>query len=180
MNIIVNTYYFNNPCYYGTLKRYLKPNMKVVIIPFAHEVKYFTQERAFDELYHPEYGRDFKTLSRSFYDYGIEKEDVYVLNPHRDLSRYMKCKIEKSDILNNFKHKKDIFIVGNKNDIKSNNLDFSTIEQYCQMNNLNLAEISVKTNIGIPKLMQLLDNCLLTKEWYKTFVYSSHQKFALF
>ena len=111
-----------------------------------------------------------------------KKEFVFIFFDESTPSSFNEIKtfIETSDILNNFKHKKDIFIVGNKNDIKSNNLDFSGIEKYCQMKGINFAEISVKTNIGIPKLMQLLDNCLLTKEWYKTFVYSSHQKFALF
>lgn len=99
VNIMVNTYNFNNSDCYESLKRYIKPGMKVVVIPFGHEVKYFTQERTFDELYHYEYGRDFKILRRAFYDYGIEKEHIYVLNPHRDTSRYMKNKIENADAL---------------------------------------------------------------------------------
>jgi hypothetical protein len=96
---MVNTYNFNNSYYYETLKKCLKPGMRVVVIPFAHEVKYFTQEKHFNNLYHPEYGRDFKILSSAFYDYGIEKEHIYVLNPHRDTSKYMKYKIENADVI---------------------------------------------------------------------------------
>ena len=99
MNIMVNTYNFNNVDYFNYLKEYLKPTMRAVIIPFANEMKVFTQERHFDNLYHPEYGRDFKILSRSFYDYGIEKEHICVLNPHKDFIKFMKYKIENADIL---------------------------------------------------------------------------------
>jgi hypothetical protein len=96
---MVKTYNFDDAEHYETLKRYLKPGMRVTVIPFAHELRVFTQERAFDELYHYEWGRDFKTLSRVFLSYGIEKKDICILNPHRDLVKFMKHKIEKADVI---------------------------------------------------------------------------------
>jgi hypothetical protein len=99
VNIMVNTYDFDDAEHYETLKKVLKPGMRVTVIPFAHELRVFTQERAFDELYHPEWGRDFKTLSRVFLSYGIEKKDICILNPHRDLVKFMKHKIEKADVI---------------------------------------------------------------------------------
>lgn len=99
MNIMVNTYNFNSTEYYESLKRYLKPSMKVVIIPFASELKYFTQEGHFNNLYHPEYGKDFKILSKAFHNYGIEKEHIYVLNPFRDTIKFMKYKIKNADVI---------------------------------------------------------------------------------
>lgn len=98
-NILLSTYDFNNDECFKKLKHILKPNMKVVICPFSHNILYYTQEKKFNELYDYEYGKDYNILCKAFNDYGIEKNNVYVLNPHRDLLRYMKHKIENADIL---------------------------------------------------------------------------------
>ena len=98
-NILLSTYDFNNVNCFDKIKKYIKPGMKAIICPFTHEIRYFTQERLFDSLYHYEYGKDFKILCNAFYDYGVEKNDIYVLNPHRDTLKYMKHKIATSDIL---------------------------------------------------------------------------------
>ena len=139
LNIILNTYNFNNPYYYEQLKKYLKPGMRVVICPFAHEIRYFTQESSFNELYHVEYGKDYKILSRAFHDYGIEKEHIYVLNPHRDTSRYMKHKIENSDVIlftdGNFMECVDFMkVMGLLNVVK----EFKGITMIASYNQLNI------------------------------------------
>ena len=92
----------------------------------------------------------------------------------------VKLFLERSNILNDQSHNKDVFIIGNKNDIKSNYLDYDAIENYCKFNEITLSEISVKTNVGIPKLMQLLERYFMHGEWYKTFVCSPSHSLKLF
>ena len=92
----------------------------------------------------------------------------------------VKLFLERSNVLNDPSRNKDVFIIGNKNDIKSNHLDYDTIENYCKSNEISLTEISVKTNVGIPKLMQLLEKYFTHGEWCKTFVYSPSHSLKLF
>ena len=95
-------------------------------------------------------------------------------------STRVKLFLERSNVLNDQSHNKDIFVIGNKNDIKSSYLDYEAIENYCKFNEITLSEISVKTNVGIPKLMQLLEKYFMHGEWYKTFVCSPSHSLKLF
>ncbi len=99
VNILLSTYDFNNNNCFDKIKKYIKPNMKVVICPFTHALEYYTEEELFNELYNFNNGKDFCIIANSFYDYGIEKDSIYVLNPFRDTIAFMKYKIESSDIL---------------------------------------------------------------------------------
>lgn len=99
INIVLSLYDFNNEYCYKRMKYYLKPFSRVVILPFTHAEEYYEKERLFEELYHFDYGKDFNIIANSFRDYGIQKEDIYVLNPFNDSIKYMKEKIDKADIL---------------------------------------------------------------------------------
>ena len=99
INIVLSTYDFNNEYCYKRMKYYLNPFSRVVILPFTHAEEYYEKEKLFDELYHYDYGKDFNIIANSFKDYGIQKEDIYVLNPYRDSVKYMKERIEKADIV---------------------------------------------------------------------------------
>ena len=99
INILLSTYDFNNRYCFSKIKEYLKPNMKVCIVPFSHHYTYYIKKELFDELYNFDNGKDFNIIANSFKDYGIFKENVYVLNPHKDSIRFMKYKIKQSDIL---------------------------------------------------------------------------------
>ena len=99
MNVLLSTYDFNNNRCYEQLKHLLKPNMKVVICPFSHDVRYYVEEELFNSLYDYRYGKDYNILCDAFYDYGIEKQNIYPLNPYKDTLDYMKHRIESADIL---------------------------------------------------------------------------------
>ena len=63
---------------------------------------------------------------------------------------------------------------------ENDQIDYEAIENYCKFNEITLSEISVKTNVGIPKLMQLLEKYFMHGEWYKTFVCSPSHSLKLF
>ena len=99
MNVLLSTYDFSNDNCYPKLKEYLKPNMRVVIIPFSHDSSYYKKERLFNSLYDYEKGKDYNIICKEFYQFGIEKQNVYVLNPFRDTIEYMKYRIDKADVV---------------------------------------------------------------------------------
>ena len=98
MNILLSTYDFSNNNCYPKLKKHIKPNMKVLILPFSHDYEYYQDEKLFDSLYNYENGKDYNILCKEFYQYGIEKSNVYVLNPFRDSEEYMRMKIQQSEV----------------------------------------------------------------------------------
>ena len=99
INILLSTYDFNNRHCFSKIKEYLKPNMKVVILPFSHDDIFYDREDYFNELYDYDFGYELNKIVEPFRDYGIEKEDIYVLNPHKDSVGFMKYKIQQADVL---------------------------------------------------------------------------------
>lgn len=99
INILLSTYDFNNRYCFPRIKEYLKPNMRVVILPFSHDDIFYDREDYFNELYDYDFGYELNKIVEPFRDYGIEKEDIYVLNPHRDSVKFMKYKIQQADVL---------------------------------------------------------------------------------
>lgn len=99
INILLSTYDFNNKHCFSKIKEYLKPNMKVVILPFSHDDIFYDREDYFNELYDYDFGYELNKIAEPFRDYGIEKEDIYVLNPHKDSVKFMKYKIQQADVL---------------------------------------------------------------------------------
>lgn len=81
-------------CYYK-VKEYIKPNSKVVCIPFACSPVYLFKEcnRALS------YNGDFFTQHYNhFIEYGISKDNFYVANP-TDTTKFIKWKLEHCDIV---------------------------------------------------------------------------------
>lgn len=99
MNILLSTYDFSNDNCYPELKEHLKPNMRVVIIPFSHDSIYYKKEKLFNSLYDYENGKDYNIICKEFYQFGIEKQNIYVLNPFRDTIKYMKYRVDKADVV---------------------------------------------------------------------------------
>lgn len=99
INILLSTYDFNNRYCFSRIKECLKPNMKVVILPFSHDDIFYDREDYFNELYDYDFGYELNKIVEPFRDYGIEKEDIYVLNPHKDSVKFMKYKIQQADVL---------------------------------------------------------------------------------
>ena len=99
MNVLLSTYDFSNGNCYPKLKEYLKPNMRVVIIPFSHDSSFYKREILFNSLYDYENGKDYNIICKEFYQFGIEKQNVYVLNPFRDTIEYMKYRIDNADVV---------------------------------------------------------------------------------
>lgn len=99
INVLLSTYDFSNEHCYPKLKNILKPNMNTIILPFAHSEEYYKNEKLFNALYDYEIGKDYNIICNEFRQYGIEKPNIYTLNPFRDSLKYMKYKINKTDVM---------------------------------------------------------------------------------
>lgn len=99
INILLSTYNFDNEFCYKELKDIIKPNSKVVVLPFAHDKEYMNSLEIFEQMYHYEYGSERKQIIEPFYNYGISNENIYVLNPFQDSIEFMKYKIRNANIL---------------------------------------------------------------------------------
>lgn len=99
INVLLSTYDFSNEHCYPKLKNILKPNMNTIILPFAHSEEYYENEELFNTLYDYETGKDYNIICNEFRQYGIEKKNIYTLNPFRDSLEYMKYKISKAEVM---------------------------------------------------------------------------------
>ena len=99
INVLLSTYDFSNENCYFKLKDILKPNMNTLILPFAHSEEYYENEELFNDLYDYETGKDYNLICNEFRQYGIEKQNIYTLNPFRDNLKYMKHKINRAEVM---------------------------------------------------------------------------------
>lgn len=97
-NILLSTNDFNRYELFDDLKNIIKPRMRVVVLPFSYDYRWLTKD-SFDSIFNDEHGTHYKELIRPFRDYGIESENIYVVNRFKDNKKFIKMKIEKSDIV---------------------------------------------------------------------------------
>lgn len=109
-----------------------------------------------------------------------KEEFLFVFFDESSLHSYEIAKtfIERNTMLYNSLHNKDMFLIGNKSDIKSHHLDINSIEEFCKRNQIIFSQISVRNNRGIPDLMKSLDNYFISETEYN-YVYSAPQTITL-
>ena len=76
------------------LKEIIKPNSKVVIIPWSFPIE--IDAKGLDEFFS---GKRKERYVNNFKKIGIKEENIIILNCYRDNEKYMKEKIKESDIL---------------------------------------------------------------------------------
>lgn len=98
MNILLNINNFSEEYAYDTLKMFIKPWMKVLIIPFSYHECWIDSEEKFDEHYQK--GKEeFEDIAKEFMNYGISRRNIQILHYYRDSNRKCKNKIYHADIL---------------------------------------------------------------------------------
>ena len=110
----------------------------------------------------------------------LKDEFLFVFFDESSLHSYEIAKsfIERNNILYNSLHSRDMFLIGNKSDIKSNHLNINSIEAFCKTNQIIFSQISVRNNRGIPDLMKLLDGYFVSESEYN-YVYSAPKTITL-
>ena len=73
----------------------IEPNMKVVCIPFASDLKWLVQNAETELSYN---GKFTLEQYKPFREYGIEQDNFYMMKP-TDSRKYMKWKIDQADII---------------------------------------------------------------------------------
>ena len=99
LNILLDKLDFNESWAYDTLKNIIKPEYKVCIIPFAFHDDWIKNKVAWDECYNKSYGKYYKEMMIPFYDYGINDNNVELINYFEDSTDNAKKKINNSNII---------------------------------------------------------------------------------
>lgn len=96
MNILLSSYDFHEQWAQDIMKPILKPNMKVVVIPFSFDKEEVQTKEQFDQHYGPQ-GKHVPYIYRPFDYYGIK--DITILDYYRNSHDYMQQQVHSADIL---------------------------------------------------------------------------------
>lgn len=99
MNILLDKLDFNEIWAFGTLKKIIKPEHKVCIIPFAFHEEWIKNEEEWQKSYNKLDGEYYKMLVVPFYDYGIFEKNITLIDYFTDSNESAKVKVCASDII---------------------------------------------------------------------------------
>ena len=99
VHILLNTFRFAEPWYQPTIGRYLKPDMKVLVFPFAFRPEQIPSAEAWEKRYHPVDGIFSRGLAEVFWKYGIPISQIEWVNYYNADTEALERKIPESDIL---------------------------------------------------------------------------------
>lgn len=99
MNILLDGLDFNESWAYKTLKNIIKPEYKICVIPFAFHEDWIKNEAEWEKSYNKITGEHYKNIAVPFYTYGIEDNNITLINYFTDNSESAKAKINSADIV---------------------------------------------------------------------------------
>lgn len=99
MNILLDKLDFNEPWAFETLKNIIKPEYKVCMIPFAFHEEWIKNKEEWEKSYNKLNGEHYKNMALPFYDYGIDKDNITLVNYFTDNNESAKAKVYSSDII---------------------------------------------------------------------------------
>lgn len=98
MNILLNINNFSEAFAYDVLKDIIKPNMRVLIIPFSYHEEWIKDAKDFDQHYRR--GKDeYEDIAKEFVNYGIPRRHIKTLHYYKDSNKKCKSMIYNADIL---------------------------------------------------------------------------------
>lgn len=98
MNILLNINNFSDEFAYDTLKHFIKPYMKVLIVPLSYHEDWIKNERDFDSHYLK--GKDeYEDIAKEFRNYGIKDRNIQIVHYYRDSRRKIRSKFYNADII---------------------------------------------------------------------------------
>ncbi|MGN0483351.1 MAG: Type 1 glutamine amidotransferase-like domain-containing protein [Lachnospiraceae bacterium] len=99
MNILLNSYNFDEPWAKPALETIIKPDSKVLIIPFAFHDENMQGNCDWIRHYGNISGKFYPQIIRPFLNYGLKEDDLTWLDYYLDTAETAKKKIWKSDII---------------------------------------------------------------------------------
>ncbi|SHH33848.1 Peptidase E [Clostridium collagenovorans DSM 3089] len=99
MNILLDGLDFHESWAYKALKNIIKPEYKICVIPFAFHEDWIKNEAEWKKSYNKISGEYYKNIVTPFYTYGIEDDNVTLVNYFTDSSEGAKTKINSADIV---------------------------------------------------------------------------------
>ncbi|MEG0775693.1 Type 1 glutamine amidotransferase-like domain-containing protein [Clostridium sp.] len=99
MNILLDKLDFNEAWAYDTLKRIIKPEHKICIIPFAFQEGWIKSKEEWEKAYNKLSGEHYGYMVDPFYSYGIDDNNITLINYFEDTSDSARGKINASDII---------------------------------------------------------------------------------
>ncbi|MGG7057828.1 Type 1 glutamine amidotransferase-like domain-containing protein [Clostridium tertium] len=99
VNILLSKYSFNEDWAKNELKRYINSDDKVVIIPFAFNEKFISNNIEWQNAYNSDYGKYYREIVTPFMDFGIKENNIKWINYFEDSNEEIKKIIENSKIV---------------------------------------------------------------------------------
>lgn len=99
MNILLNQYNFDEPWAKPALENIIKPDSKVLIVPFSFKDDLMQGNCDWIKHYGNISGKWYPEIVRPFLQYGLKEEDLTWLDYYLDTAETAKKKIWKSDII---------------------------------------------------------------------------------
>lgn len=99
INILFNRYDISAEWCFTEFQKYIKPNHKVVIIPFSFKDERINSDASWKVYYGEKEGLYFDGIVNSFLSYGIKSENITWINYFTDTRETAKNKITGADIV---------------------------------------------------------------------------------
>jgi peptidase E len=99
INILLSQYNFNHEWAKETVQKYITPNDKIAVIPFAFSEKWISNSEEWDKAYDRSCGKYYKEIVEPFIELGINEDNIIWLNYFEDADDEMKKAIESSKII---------------------------------------------------------------------------------
>ncbi len=157
INILLSGYNFGEEWGKDTIKKYIRSEDKIVVIPFAFSEAWINNSNEWDNAYSREYGKYYRELIKTFGELGVSEDNITWINFFKDKKEDMKKVIEESDV---------VFFTGGLPD--------RAVERVLDkglFNYISKAKIVMGASAGA--LMQLKDYHISPDEDYSEFSYQS-------
>jgi peptidase E len=99
INILLSLYNFDEDWCFKKLRKFIKKEHKVLIIPFSFHDERIQSNNEWQDAYNPYTGNYYKDITIPFLNYGIKEENIKWINYFSDTTESAIWKIKNSDII---------------------------------------------------------------------------------
>ncbi len=161
MNILLDKLDFNEAWAFNMLKNIIKPEHKICIIPFAFHEEWIKNKEEWEKCYNKINGEYYKNMISPFSDYGIDENNIVLINYFTDSHENAKSKVYSSNII--------FFTGGFPDKIIDRLLEFDLIDAIEQHD-------GIKMGWSAGAMMQCFDYYISPDEDYPKFIYKKGLK----
>ena len=98
INVLLNINNFSEEFAFSELSKIINPNMKVLILPLSFHEDWITGNQDLKH-YYGKGKKEYQDIAKEFYAFGINDENIKIINYFYDTRKSIEKKIKKSDIL---------------------------------------------------------------------------------